>query len=140
MKNSGLSTGKRYILQNRHFQEKCEKSSKKPAKILPKSTPNPPKIDKETKNIDPKSDADLRCAKKVKKIEKMRKRGPRALQKGEIQILDGIREASSEGLRPSQGRFRREVGEVASNTLGGRGPPRIGTLRGASRDSAGVLT
>ena len=69
MKNSVFSCGKRYILQNRHFQEKCEKSSKKSAKILPKSTQNPSKIDQETKNIDKKSDADIR----VRKNEKMRK-------------------------------------------------------------------
>ena len=71
------------------------------------------------------------------KCEKVAQDPPK---RSNIKKLDGIREASSEGLRPSQGRFRREVGEVASNTLGGRGPPRIGTLRGASRDSAGVLT
>ena len=137
MKNSGFPEGKHYILQNLHFQEKLEKSSKKPPKILPKSTPNPSKIGKKSTNIDQKSDADLRCE---TKSEKMRKSGPRPLQKGGCQNLDGIREASSEGLRPSQGRFRREVCEVSSNTLGGPGPPRIGTLRGASRDSAGVLT
>ena len=94
MKNSGFSIGKRYILQNRHFQEKCEKSLKKPPRILPKSTQNPPKIVKKSKNIDEESDADLRCAEQV---EKMRKSGPRALQKDCRQNTDGIREASSEG-------------------------------------------
>ena len=94
MKNSGFSWGKRYILQNRHFQEKGEKSSKKPAKILPKSTQNPPKIDQETKNIDPKSDADLRCAKKATKCEKVAQDPPK---RSKIKKLDGIREASSEG-------------------------------------------
>ena len=39
------------------------------------------------------------------------------------------------GRSPSQGRFRREFGEVASNTLVGRGPPRIVTLRGSARGS-----
>ena len=43
MKNSGFPIGKHYILQSRHFQEKLEKSSKKPPKILPKSTQILPK-------------------------------------------------------------------------------------------------
>ena len=55
MKNSGFPTGKRYILQNRHFQEKYEKSWKKPPRILPKSTQNPPKIGKKSKNINEKA-------------------------------------------------------------------------------------
>ena len=97
MKNSGFSWGKRYILQNRHFQEKCEKSSKKYAKILPKSTQNPPKIDQETKNIDKKSDADLSFAKKAKKVIKNAKKWPKSPPKGAYSKLDGIREASSEG-------------------------------------------
>ena len=94
MKNSGFSTGKRYILQNRHFQEKCEKSSNKSAKILPKSTQNPSKIDQETKNIDKKSDADLSFAKKAKKVIKNAKKWPKRDCR---QKDDGIREASSEG-------------------------------------------
>ena len=72
-----------------------------------------------------------------KKCEKIAKKLPKGLV---LKFVGGIREASSEGLGPSQGRDWREVGEVASNTLGGPGSPRIGTLRGASRDSAGVLT
>ena len=54
---------------------------------------------------------------------------------------DGIREASSEGGEaPTKGGLGREFCEVAFNTLGGRGPPRIVTLREAKRGSAGVLT
>ena len=141
MKNSGFSMGKHYILQNRHFQDKCEKSSKKPAKILPKSTQNPPKTDQETKNIDKKSDADLSFAKKAKKTIKNAKKWPKSPPKGWwANPRRHTRSLLRRGRSPSQGRFRREVGEVPSNTLGGRGPPRIGTLRGASRDSAGVLT
>ena len=94
MKNSGFPEGKHYILQNRHFREKLEKSSKQPPKILPKSTPNPSKIGKKSTNIDQKSDADVRCAKKAKKMQKS---GPRAPTKGCRQKDDGIREASSEG-------------------------------------------
>ena len=70
MKNSGFPLGKHYILQNRHFQEKLEKSSKKPPKILPESTPNPSKIGKKSTNIVQKSDADLRCEKKGEKLRK----------------------------------------------------------------------
>ena len=55
MKNSGFPDGKHYILQNRHFEEKLEKSSKQPPKILPKSTPNPSKIGKKSTNIDKKT-------------------------------------------------------------------------------------
>ena len=51
MKDVGFSIGKRYVLQNRHFQEKCEKSSKN----APKSSQNPPKILPESWKIDPKS-------------------------------------------------------------------------------------
>ena len=40
MKNTGLPMGKRYILQDRHFQEKLEKS----LNSIAKSFPNPPKI------------------------------------------------------------------------------------------------
>ena len=126
MKNSGFSTGKRYILQNRHFQDKCEKSSKKFAKILPKSTPNPSNIGKKSINIDQKSDADLRCAKKAKKMLKNAKKWPKTLPKGAI--LKPRRDTRSllrRGRSPSQGRDWREVGEVAFNTLVGRGPPRI---------------
>ena len=43
------------------------------------------------------------------------------------------------GPRPSQGRFGRELFEVIVQHAGGEGPPRIGTLREAERDSAGVL-
>ena len=126
MKNSGFSEGKRYILQNRHFQEKLEKSSKKTPKILPKSTPNPSKIGKKSINIDQKSDADLRCAKKAKKMRKNAKKWPKSPPKGaHSKTRRHTRSLLRRGRSPSQGRFRREVGEVASNTLGGRGPPRI---------------
>ena len=101
MKNSGFSTGKRYILQNRHFQDKCEKSSKKPAKILPKSTPNPSNIGKKSINIDQKSDADLRCAKKseknVKKCEKVTQDPPK---RSDIKTSTGYAKPPQKGAKP----------------------------------------
>ncbi len=105
MKNSGFPIGKHYILQNRYFQEKLEKSLKKPPKILPKSTPNPSKIGKKSINIDQKSDADLRCAKKAKKMLKNAKKWPKTLPKGAI--LKPRRDTRSllrRGRSPSQGR------------------------------------
>ena len=126
MKNSGFSSGKRYILQNRHFQEKIEKSSKKPPKILPKSTPNPSKIGKKSTNIDQKSDADLSFAKKAKKVIQNAKKWPKSPPKGRgAKPRRHTRSLLRRGRSPSQGRTGREVGEVASNTLGGPGPPRI---------------
>ena len=46
LKNSNFPWEKYNFLQNRHFQEKWEKSVKNPPQILPKSTPNPPKTSK----------------------------------------------------------------------------------------------
>ena len=71
----------------------------------------------------------------------MRKSGPRAPQREQTQKLDGIREASSEGGEaPPKGGLGGRLVKYRSTRWGVGGPPRIGTLRGASRDSAGVLT
>ena len=116
MKNSGFPGGKHYILQNRHFQEKLEKSLQKPPKILPKSTPNPSKISKKSINIDQKSDADLRCAKKAKQ---MRKSGPRAPQKMSNKVVPDPRifpscvQVASSCVRTS-GQLTSDLRQVAS--------------------------
>ena len=101
MKNSGFPKGKHYILQNRHFQEKLEKSSKKPPKILPKSTPNPSNIGKKSINIDQKSDADLRCAKKAKKSAKKCEKVAQEPPKGSrIKKTTGYAKPPQKGAKP----------------------------------------
>ena len=45
-----------------------------------------------------------------------------------------------EGAKPFQQESNGGASDQQSNTQGEGGPPRIETLRGASRDSAGVLT
>ena len=135
MKNSGFPEGKHYILQNRYFQEKLEKSSKQPPKILPKSTPNPSKIGKKSTNIDQKSDADLRCAKKAKKV---RKSGPRAPQKDCRQKLDGIREASSEGGEaPPKGGWGGRLVNSRSTRWGVGDPRALGRSAGLRETARG---
>ena len=70
----------------------------------------------------------------------MRKSGPRPSQKEVYKKLDGIREASSEGGEaPPKEQLEEGLWSIVQHA-GGPGPPRIGTLRGASRDNAGVLT
>ena len=104
-------------------------------KILSKSTPNPPKIDKETKNMDPKSDADLRCAKKAKKV---RKSGPRAPQKDCRQKLDGIREASSEGGEaPPKGGWGGRLVNSRSTRWGVEDPRALGRSAGLRETARG---
>ena len=134
MKNSGFSTGKRYILQNRYFQEKCEKAAKKSAKILPKSTQNPSKIDQETKNIDKKSDADLRRAKKAKKMPKHAKKLPQDHPKGgDSKIRRPPRTLLQRGRSPSQGRNCESLMSRTSNTRWVRDPRALRPLRGDRR-------
>ena len=72
------------------------------------------------------------CKKSVKNVKKCKK----VTKRSDVQILRRhTRSLLRRGRSLSQGRTGREVGEVAFNTLGGRGPPRIVTLRGSARGS-----
>ena len=125
MKNNGFSWGKRNIFTKSAFSRKLRKIVKKPPKILPKSTQNPPRIGKKSKNIDQKIDADLRCAKKNEKMQKNAKKWPKSPPKGRWEKpRRHTRSLLRRGRSPSQGRFRREVGEVAFSTRWGVGDSR----------------
>ena len=62
--------------EDRRFRRKCEKSSKNPPEILPKSSRNPPKIDENLKKIDKNYHDDLRSQKNTKKMPKIAKNCP----------------------------------------------------------------
>ena len=70
--------------EDRRFRRKCEKSSKNPPEILPKSSRNPPKIDENLKKIDKNCHDDLWSQKMRKKCQTLRKiaqHGPKTPQK-----------------------------------------------------------
>ncbi len=62
--------------EDHRFRRKCEKSSKNPPEILPKSSRNPPKIDENLEKIDKNCHDDLRSQKNAKKMPKIAKNGP----------------------------------------------------------------